>query len=172
MAGPWIWDGPAAWPRSPPAWDGSDFPSGISQRVADQDLVLNERLLMPGGTLAPLICLPARHRPEDFSPCYKHFTSYYISEVLPGLTANLSTPVFHSSFFSLNPVPPRSRQSSPPPPLPPQQDAAARVQGGDGLDFAMVGLPGSVGRACWGTSPSTLQRAPSLSAARASPGMP
>lgn len=127
MAGPWIWDGPAAWPRSPPAWDGSDFPSGISQRAADQDLVLNERLLMPGGTLAPLICLPARHRPEDFSPCYKHFTSYYISEVLPGLTANLSTPVFHSSFFSLNPVPPPAAGRAPLLPL--SHHSKMRLQG-------------------------------------------
>ena len=106
----WVWDGPVGRPRSPPAWDGSDFPGAISQRVADEDLVLNERLLMPGGNLAPLICLPARHRPEDFTPCYKHFTSYYISEVLPGLTAALSIPIFHSSFFLPLSCPPQQAE--------------------------------------------------------------
>lgn len=61
-----------------------------------------------GGTSGPLLCPPARHRPEDFTQCQKHFTSYYVSEALPGLTAALSVPIFHSSFFSLYPVPPPS----------------------------------------------------------------
>lgn len=30
LGGAWVWDGPMGQPRSPPAWDGSDFPGSIS----------------------------------------------------------------------------------------------------------------------------------------------